>query len=86
MSAPAITTIAAAKSKENSYTKPWIDKCYRYGELVHRSSECPKRKQVNIVDYGDEDEGVIIKDIRDSDFVEEHGDPIACVVQKLLCN
>ena len=38
-----------------------------------------------MVDYGDEDEKVVIDDASDYDFVEEHGDPIACVVQKLLC-
>ena len=84
--APAITTTAAAKSKENSYTKPEIGKCYRRGEPEHTSNGCPKRKQVNVADYRDEDEGVVIKDASDSDFVEEHGDPVACVVQKLLCN
>ena len=52
----------------------------------HRFSECPKRKQVNVVDYGDEDKGVIIDDASDTDFVKEHGDPVACVIQKLLCN
>jgi len=74
------------KSKENPYTKPGIGKCYRRGEPGHRSNECPKRKQVNIVDYGDEDEGVRIEVASYSNFIEEHGDSIACVVQKLLCN
>ena len=81
--ATAITT--STKSKENSYTKPEIDKCYRCGEPRHRSNECPKRKEV-VANYGDEDEVVIIEDASDSDFLEEHGDPVACVVQKLLCN
>ena len=38
------------------------------------------------MDYEDGDEGVVIEDTSDSDFAEEYGDPIACVVQKLFCN
>jgi len=82
VSAPATTT-AAAKSKENAYTKPEIDKCYTYREPGHRSNECLKRNQVNIADYRD---GVVIEETNDSDFAEEHGDFVAFVVQKLLCN
>jgi len=36
------------------------------------------------VDYGDE--GVMIEEASDSDFVEEQGDIVACIVQKFLCN
>ena len=86
MSEPLITTITVTKSKENPYTKPENDKCYRCGEPGYRSNECPKRKQVNVVDYGDEDEGVVIEDASDSDFVVENGDFVTCVIQKLLCN
>ena len=42
--------------------------------------------RVSKLNYIDEDEGVIIEDASDSDFVEEHGDSVAYVVQKLLCN
>ena len=41
--------------------------------------------KVNMVDYGD-DEGVMIEEASDSDFAKEQGDPISCVVQRLLCN
>ena len=50
------------------------------------SNECPKRKQVNVADYGDEIKEVVIEDASDSDFTEEHGNLVACVVQKLPCN
>ena len=56
VSAQATTTTVASKSKENSYTKPGIDKCYKCGKPGHRFNECPKRKQVNVSEYGDEDE------------------------------
>ena len=46
----------------------------------------PKRKQVNMADYEDEDEVQIETKSEDSDFTEEHGDLITCVVQKLLCS
>ena len=83
VTAPSTT---ASKSKKNPYIKPDIGKYYRCEEPEHKSNKCPKRKQVNIMDYRDEGEGVVIEEGSDSDFAEEHGDPIACVVQKLLCN
>jgi len=33
-----------------------------------------------------EDDVQIETDPEDSDFVEEHGDPVTCVVQKILCS
>ena len=84
--APSTTIITVIKSKGNSYSKSGIDKCYRCGETGHRSNECPKMKQANIADYRDEGEGVMIEEASDSDFAQEHGDHVARVVQKLLCN
>jgi len=77
-SAPATTTVAAAKRKENPYTKFDNGKCYRCVEPRHRSNDFPKRKQVNVADYGDE-RGVVIEEASNSDFFEEQGDNIACV-------
>ena len=52
VSALATTTVAAAKSKENPYVKPGVDKCYRYEEPEHASiNECLKMRQVNMTDY-----------------------------------
>jgi len=39
-----------------------------------------------MADYGDDEEGVMIKEVSDSDFVENHGDPVVCIIQRLLCN
>jgi len=86
-SAPTMSTAATAKNKENSYIKSGVGKCYRCGEHGHRFNECPKRRQINLADYEDEgEEEVEIEDLDESDFAEEQGDPVACVVQKLLCN
>jgi len=59
---------------------------YRCGEPGYKSNEYPKRKLVNIIDYWDEGQGVMIEEASDSDFTEEQGGPIVCVVQNLLCN
>jgi len=54
-SAPEKTT-ATTKSKENSYTKPRVGKCYRCEEPGHRSNKCLKRKQINMANYEDDGE------------------------------
>ena len=82
-STPTTAPATVAKNKDNLHVKPGVGKCYRYEELGDRSNKCPKRKQFNITNYGD-DEGIVIKDATDSDFVEENRDLVACVVQRLL--
>ena len=80
-SAPAATTATTAKSKEKPYVKPGVGKCYKCGEPEHRSNECPKRKQVNMADYeNNEEEGFEIEELNDFDFAEEHGESATCVV------
>ena len=81
-----IITLPVAKSKDNPYSKPGIGNCYRCDELGHKSNECRKRIQVNTVDYEEEDDVLIETELEDSDFIEEHGYSITCVVQKVLCN
>ena len=39
-----------------------------------------------MVDYEEEDDMLIETELNDSGFVKEHGDHVACVVQKLLYN
>ena len=39
-----------------------------------------------MADYEVEDEVQIQTELEDSDFIKEHGDLVACIVQKLLCN
>ena len=48
------TTLAVAKSKDISYSKLEIGKCYRCGENGYKSNECPKRRKINMVDYQDD--------------------------------
>jgi len=61
-------------------------KCYNCGEPVHKSNERPKRRQVNITVYEEEDDVLIEIELMESDFIEEYGDHVTCVVQKMLCN
>ena len=42
--------------------------------------------QINIADYEEEDDVLVETDPEDSDFVEEHGDPVSCVIQIVLCS
>jgi len=71
-SAPA-TTATATKSKENSYAKPGVDKCYGCREPGHKSNECPKRKQVKMTDYEDDErEGFKIEELNDFNFADKH--------------
>jgi len=37
-------------------------------------------------DYEEEDDVLIETELEDSDFAQEQGDPVTCVVQRLLCN
>jgi len=52
---PTINSVVA-KGKENPDIKPEIGKCYRWGEPGNKSNECPKRRQVTMTEYKDEDE------------------------------
>ena len=61
-------------------------KYYRRDEPGHRSNECWKRRPVNMADYEEKDDVLIETEPEDFDFVKEHGDPVACVVPKVLCN
>jgi len=86
--ATTLETIATtpAKSKKNPYTKPGVGKCHKCGEPEHKFNECPERRQVDMADYENEGEVEIETEPDDSDFAEEHGDVVTCIIQKLLCN
>jgi len=81
-----MTTTLTTKGKENPYSKLGVSKCYRCGEPGHKSHECPRRRQVDIANYEDEDEVKIESESEDSDFVEKHEESATCMVQQLLYN
>ena len=85
MLTPTITA-AVAKSKDNLCSKLELAKYYKCGEPGHKSNDCPKRRQVNKANYEEEDDMLIETELEYSDFIERHGDPVAYVIQKVLCS
>lgn len=55
---------ACQGASTNPYTRAFRDKCYCYGEPGHRSSTCPKRTTVNLMEPVFEEE----------EFEKEEGD------------
>jgi len=39
-----------------------------------------------MADYEEKDNVLIETELEDSDFIEEHGEPVACVIQKVFCS
>ena len=39
-----------------------------------------------MVDYEEEDDVLMKTELEDSDFIEEYCDPVACIIQKVLCS
>ena len=51
------------------------DRCWQMLQVwwpKHKSNKCPRRRQVNMADYEDEDEVKIKTEPENSDFAEEH--------------
>ena len=81
-----MTTTPTTNGNRNSYVKSGVGKCYMRGGPEHKSNECPRRRQINMADYEDEDKVKIETEYEDSDFAEEHGDSSTYMVQQLLYN
>ena len=77
-------TYVPAKNN-NPYAGPFSVKCYRCGEVDHRSNECLKWKVVNIVKKDDdvvEDE--VYKPDKDDDYEEYEQKEYTCVLRKFM--
>ena len=77
-------TYVPAKNN-NPYAKPFGVKCYKCGEVGHRSNECPKRKAVNVVEKDDDVvENEVCGPHGDDDYEEYKQEEYTCVVRKLM--
>ena len=63
--------ILLSAKNSNPYARHFSVKCYRCGEVGHRSNECPKRKTMNVVE---KDNDVVGNEVcgpdRDDDYKE----------------
>ena len=77
-------TFVPAKNS-NPYARPFCVKCYRCGEVGHRSNECPKRKTVNVVEKDDHVvENEVYETNGDNDYEKYEQEEYTCVVRKLM--
>ena len=72
------------KKTTNPYAKPSGDKCFHCGGQVHRSSVCPSKRIVAILNEGIEEEGVINEFERVEFAEEESSERVNFVLQRVL--
>ncbi|XP_038680918.1 uncharacterized protein LOC119981846 [Tripterygium wilfordii] len=76
---------AAKGASQNPYARPTTIKCYRCFKTGHKSNECLDRKEVNLADFEDDNEGLEEDpDLDEVDFTEEDGERVNCVVRRVL--
>ena len=69
----------------NPYARPFEVKCYRCGDVGHRSNEFPKWKAVNVVENDDDVvKNEVYKLDGDDDYEEYEQEEYTCVVRKLM--
>ncbi|KAI0520448.1 hypothetical protein KFK09_007923 [Dendrobium nobile] len=71
----------------NSYAKPTTLKCYRCFQPGHKSNDCPNRQQLQLLEGEPEGEPQDAEFVNEQDFEDlqaDDGEPVACVLQKLL--
>ncbi|PKU81321.1 RNA-directed DNA polymerase [Dendrobium catenatum] len=71
--------------RENPYPRPQGLKCFRCFQPGHKSNECPNRQQLQLLEgEGEEDVDVPEEDAEFEDVMGDDGEPLICVLEKLL--
>jgi hypothetical protein len=75
---------ATDQKSQNSYSKPI--KCFKCNQPGHRSSDCPRRKAITLVEHEEGIEDVLCDPEEDdgADYSEEEDYAQTCVVVKLM--
>ncbi|XP_031286963.1 uncharacterized protein LOC116145647 [Pistacia vera] len=69
----------------NPYAKPIPGKCFKCNQPGHRSSDCPLRKVIHVVERGEEDDEVYCgPDGDDDEYEDDEDDGQSYVVRRLM--
>ncbi|XP_028555177.1 uncharacterized protein LOC114580768 [Dendrobium catenatum] len=85
---PPVATRPRFPAKDaNPYVKPATLKCYRCFQPGHKSNDCPNRQQIQLLEGEAEDDHYSAENINAREFEDlqaDDGEPVVCVLQKLL--
>ena len=79
--------IKEGPKRVDPYARPIPEKCFKCNQLGHRSSDCPLRKAVNLINREDDDEAVYCEPDGDDDedlFGGEEDDGQNYVVRRMM--
>ncbi|PKU76596.1 hypothetical protein MA16_Dca001201 [Dendrobium catenatum] len=73
-----------AQVRDNPYAKNPNIKCFRCFQQGHKSNECPTRPQLQLLEGEEEEDWECTGEEELEDVVADEGEPMICVLQKLL--